>query len=426
MKLVALAILAACGGPASTVTSGSAPSAPLPPLLHQVSAKPRGYANLSLAEGWLRRQLDLVTAELREIGPVLADCKVDVGKLERLRVALGEPLRIAAELDGPIDVKALTCVVGESVMTRLASLGLSIRDRRGGIAVDYDVEYADAPAAAAIAAKCTTASCFAFRFGPATRSIWVSASFARTMHVQLEGPGIGAAGAALAAALDKLRVTVPALASVKLDVRGDALGFDAANEPNEQLSQALRENLIEAFRIPSSSMMPTLHVGDHVFAVKGPLLGPPRPGDIFVYRTPEDRDNIFRYISGGPHTVTESEAGIAVDGKLLARETVESGVAYREPDFSTGDPLVQSGAIVREHIGARSYLTFRSGPPRQPGPWTVPEGMLFLLGDNRNNANDSRYNAPTPIDRLRGRAVAIWWASFNNVPDWDRIGTPIE
>jgi len=422
-----LVVVAACGGHPSSPTPQPEPTRSIPHLLQQVGPKPRGYATVAITEGWIRSQLEQASAVLPGLtGKTLADCKIDLDELARVRIAIGEPLRVAAELDGQIDVAALTCVIGDAGIDALANVGIVIRDRAGGIALDYNVQRGAPRDAAAIAARCATASCVAVRFGPPARSVWASASFGRTMRFQLDGPGIGAAGVALIRAVDKLRATVPALASIELDVHGDVLAFDAANEPDEQMAAALKEHLIEAFRIPSSSMVPTLQIGDHVFAVKGPLLGPLTPGDIFVYRNAEDRDYIFRYITAGPHTVTESEAGIAVDGKVLPRQVVAASATYRDEDYLAGEAIERSGSIVREHAGARSYLTFRSGPPRQPGPWNVPEGTLFFVGDNRNNANDSRNNDPTPVGRLRGRAIAIWWASRDGVPDWERIGTPIE
>jgi len=53
-------------------------------------------------------------------------------------------------------------------------------------------------------------------------------------------------------------------------------------------------------------------------------------------------------------------------------------------------------------------------------------GRAFLLGDYRNNANDSRFDPLVSLDHLIGRAVVIWWATRGGVPQWDRIGLPIE
>jgi signal peptidase I len=218
---------------------------------------------------------------------------------------------------------------------------------------------------------------------------------------------------------------VPALADLRLEIRGDVLAFEVADVENVPLALALREHLIEAFRIPSSSMVPTLQIGDHIFAVKGPLARTPAPGDVYVYRTHDDHDFIFRFITGGPHTVTESEDGIAIDGKLLPRTVVDSNATYHDQD-GDGTTYERAGSIIREQAGARSYATFRMDVPRRTGPWFVPAGSAFFLGDNRNNANDSRFNPLVTLERLKGRAVVIWWAARDGIPQWDRIGLPIE
>jgi signal peptidase I len=427
-RLAWLLVVAACGGRATTPSTPPPPAAETPPLLHKVGAKPRGYASVGLAQRWVRTQLVEMARELATgLGKSLADCNIDLDKLERVRVAIGEPLRVAAELDGKIDVAAVACMTGEEALGALANAGFELRDRPGGIAIEYNATREQTGVGADVAAHCTGRDCVTVRVGPASQPVWVSASFARALRLRLEGHRVGAAGAALRAAVAELRATVPALAMMKLDVRGDALTIEGTDDSDERLALALREHLLEAFKIPSSAMEPTLHIGDHIFAVKGPLAKQRTPGDIYVYRTDEGRDYIFRYLTGGPHTVTESDAGIAIDGAPLRREVIDAGATYLDmDDYPTERWYERSGSIVREHLGARSYRTFRMRPPSGTGPWKVPAGTMFMVGDNRNNANDSRYNPPVPLDRFRGRAVVIWWAARDGVPDWDRIGTLLE
>jgi signal peptidase I len=148
-------------------------------------------------------------------------------------------------------------------------------------------------------------------------------------------------------------------------------------------------------------------------------VSPGHPGRL----SPRER-LIKRYIAGPGQTVVETETGIAIDGTALATEPVDSG--FRYSDASEGRVSERTGTVVREHLGARGYLTLRTGPPRQPGTWTVPAGHLFFLGDNRDNSYDSRFTGGSRRDGVVGRVVGIWLAWHDGVPDWERIGMPVD
>jgi len=187
----------------------------------------------------------------------------------------------------------------------------------------------------------------------------------------------------------------------------------------------MRADVIEAFHVPSTSMVPTIHVGDRILSGKGPLLGTPAPGDVLVYTPSPDRDWIQRVMGLPGQTLDDTDDGVVVDGKKLPSEVVDAKFSYDDvkPDGSTER---RRGMVVREHLGARSYLLLRGAAPRVRGPWKVPANTLFFMGDNRLNANDSRYNPPAPRSSVTGRVLTVWWAMNGNVPDWERIGTPIE
>jgi signal peptidase I len=142
----------------------------------------------------------------------------------------------------------------------------------------------------------------------------------------------------------------------------------------------VRPFVVEAFRIPSESMVPTLEVGDRILANK------------FVYRTGEPgRDDIV---------VFESFEG--EDDETLIKRVV--GVA--------GDEIqLQSGTLyVNDEPQEEPYLNQQQVPSRSSyGPTTVPPGRIFVMGDNRDNSGDSRIFGPVPLENVKGEAFLRFW-----------------
>jgi signal peptidase I len=428
-SLVLVLIAAGCGH--ASPPPPPPPASPVSPLLAAVGPHPRGYARISLAELLIRAQLAPFAAEMaREFGKSPADCHIDLERLDRVQVAIGEPLRIAAELDGKIDLAAITCLLGDDRMAALAGGGVAFHNRPGGIEIDFQADRTRAvPATGAeLMQRCAGATCAAAVLGPRSRPLWLQVRLDKIVRFMLGGPGMGHGAAEIVAAIDQLRATTPALRALVAREQHGSLVIELPN-PDAQattaMSLALRAHLLEAFKIPSSSMVPTLMVDDHVFAAKGPLLGTPVPGDLLIYNF-DGHPFVKRYLAGPGQTITETDAGLSIDGKRLATELVDPDFHYLDRDEVTHQEHDRSGIVLREHLGARSYLTLRSGPPHVTATWTVPAGRLFFVGDSRNNSNDSRYNDPTPQDAIIGRVIGIWLAFRDGAPDWDRMGTPVE
>lgn len=140
----------------------------------------------------------------------------------------------------------------------------------------------------------------------------------------------------------------------------------------------VRPFVVEVFHIPSGSMTPTLEVGDRVLAAKFAYrLGEPRQGDLAVFESPDGRINIKRVAAVGGDTVEIR------DGVLLVNE-----VRKLEP-----------------------YVNYERADSTFYGPSSVPEGRVFMLGDNRTNSLDSRDYGPVPEKDLLGRAVLRLWPS---------------
>lgn len=200
----------------------------------------------------------------------------------------------------------------------------------------------------------------------------------------------------------------------------------------------LRSFLVEPFRIPSGSMMPTLLVGDFIlvnkyaYGIRLPVLNKkvyaldnPQRGDVVVFRFPRDPgvDYIKRVVGvPGDHIVYRDKT-LFINGEKIAQ--IPAGTY-----IGTGSGLSMSGADVRrEALGDAEHDILVS--PRIRGvdaDVVVPDGHYFVMGDNRDNSNDSRYWGFVPDENLVGRAFMIWmnWDSAAGGVDWARIGDSIE
>jgi signal peptidase I len=193
----------------------------------------------------------------------------------------------------------------------------------------------------------------------------------------------------------------------------------------------VRSFLFEPFRIPSSSMMPTLLIGDFIFVNKYTYglrlpvvntrileVGAPRRGDVVVFRLPADPStNYIKRLVGLPgDTILYAGKKLYVNGEPVSLSPV--GIYDGE-----GQP---GALLVRERLGEVEHqILLMPGMQSAEGTFVVPPGYFFMMGDNRDNSRDSRYEGVgfIPEDHIVGRAVRIWlnW-DFPGLPDWSRIG----
>jgi signal peptidase I len=178
------------------------------------------------------------------------------------------------------------------------------------------------------------------------------------------------------------------------------------------LALVIRAYIIQAFKIPSGSMIPTLLVGDHIlvnkflYGTKIPfsdkkilVLREPEKGDVIVFKYPENpkKDFIKRVVATEGDVIEERNKVVYVNGKAIA-----------EPYAHHFDRTFRSGGM---------------DPRDNFGPLVVPEDKLFVMGDNRDQSYDSRYWGFVDLKAIRGKALLIYWSwDPDNWLRFNRIG----
>jgi signal peptidase I len=197
----------------------------------------------------------------------------------------------------------------------------------------------------------------------------------------------------------------------------------------------VRSFVFEPFRIPSASMMPGLVDGDFIvvdkfsYGLRLPILnrklvpiGEPKRGDVIVFRLPSDQSiHFIKRLVGLPgDRVVVRDNRISING--MSVPLAAAGHYWGEYGFS-------GAALGAERFGQTEHVVmFAPGRTATDFEATVPQGMYFFMGDNRNDSEDSRFSMVgfVPEVNLVGRAVGIWmnWR-IPGWPNWHRIGMSV-
>lgn len=199
----------------------------------------------------------------------------------------------------------------------------------------------------------------------------------------------------------------------------------------------LRSFVVEPFRIPSGSMMPTLLVGDFIvvtkfsYGIRLPVTrqliiptGLPKHGDVAVFRYPENpREDYIKRVVGLPgDRVAFYNKTLFINDRPVTQREIGVYEGRGSGDVMTGATLLE------ETIGDVTHqILIWPNRPSVQGEILVPEGHYFVVGDNRDNSNDSRYWGFVPQENLVGKAVMIWmhWDFADRSAELGRIGTRI-
>lgn len=218
----------------------------------------------------------------------------------------------------------------------------------------------------------------------------------------------------------------------------------------------IRSSVIEAFKIPSGSMIPTLLVGDQIFVNKfsyglrvpftdwvgeRPLYffkrDQPSRGDIIVFKYPVNPDIYFikRVIGVPGDTVEMKNKVVFINGKPfeqnLVDQTTHDKIIHSLDQSEETD--LESLAISNtkfDHTTGTTMINKMSTHSENFPPLVVPPESYFAMGDNRDNSKDSRYWGFVPFDNIKGRAFVIWLSMWFDFSDFskqtfrpERIGT---
>ncbi len=173
---------------------------------------------------------------------------------------------------------------------------------------------------------------------------------------------------------------------------------------SSSLSAVMKSNFVQAFKMSSAAMEPTLLLGDHVLTDRSQSARKPNRGDLIVFEYPEDptKDFIKRVVAVGGDTVEIRNKELLVNGKAVS----EAYAVHNEAN------MVPASENPRDNLSSRA----------------IPEGEYFVMGDNRDRSYDSRFWGSVPKSRVKGTVKSIYWSWDKEkfAVRWDRVGVNVK
>ena len=208
------------------------------------------------------------------------------------------------------------------------------------------------------------------------------------------------------------------------------------------IAMAIRTVAIEPFKIPSGSMIPTLQIGDQIFvnkfiygvripwANKVPfqIFRAPARGDVIVFENPlnPSKDFVKRVVAVGGDSVAIRNDVVFINGEPMRRRLVDPRHRYMDQDYRSGAWHERQAVLFEEDLSGHLHAALQDEVETDHSynggqPFTVPEGTVFVLGDNRDNSSDSRFGlgefpgmvehlSYVPLGNIKGKAMVTWLA----------------
>ena len=412
-SVVTMTWLVACGprgAPPAARVAGERPAVVAERFVDRVPASTRALVRLD------REGLDQYRDPLMALMAASASARATGGDC-------GEPW---FEIDGAITLADAVCVTGQVPLSdgSIRIGDFTITARVGGLRI-ADHDGFPRGAAAGLATR--------FERGAAGEHVFVAADLgAPGRPVRIDAAVRGAGSRAtidveVAADADRLQAVLERAAAVVRDAGGPiavsrsgaAVTVDAS-EAGVGPALALRTAALEAFKIPSLSMWPSLELGDFVFALKGDLQGPVRRGDVVVFRVGRS-DFVSRVAALPGERIRIDEGQATVDGVAVPQTARGSRSSHDQWEMNGAwEPF--SAEVAGEVVGGTAYeVAIERGRGDPVVDVVVPPGHFFALGDNRGNSNDSRYRGPIPLADVVGRVALVWLSRGPDGLRWDRI-----
>ncbi len=173
---------------------------------------------------------------------------------------------------------------------------------------------------------------------------------------------------------------------------------------NTIIPRYIKNNYVQAYKIPAASNEPTLLVGDHILTDRSVSARNPNRGDLIIFEFPKDskKDFVKRVVATGGDVVEIQNKVLLINNMIIKEDYA----------IHTDSKVLSSNHVPRDNFG----------------PVTVPENFFFVMGDNRDNSYDSRFWGFVEKSKVKGTVKNIYWSwdkeRFN--VRWNRIGTKVE